>query len=87
MTALDATGVHALEQFASRLRKAGKVLLICGARDQPSREIEGSDFLRHVGEENVLPHVQAALARARGLLGDFGGVGRETAAAMARQSL
>ncbi|HEY0308517.1 MAG TPA: SulP family inorganic anion transporter [Acidobacteriaceae bacterium] len=87
MTALDATGVHALDQFANRLRKAGKVLLICGVRDQPSREIEGSDFLRHVGEENVLPHVQAALARARALLGDFGGVGREVAAMMARQSL
>ena len=87
MTALDATGIHALEQFSDRLRKAGKVLLMCGARDQPSRLISGSDFLLHVGEENVLPHIQAALARARTLLGNFGGVGRETAAAMARQSL
>ncbi|MDR3734348.1 MAG: SulP family inorganic anion transporter [Acidobacteriaceae bacterium] len=87
MTALDATGIHSLEQFADRLRKAGKVLLLCGARDQPSRVIEGSDFLQHIGEANVLPHVQAALERARQLQGDFAGVGREVAAAMARQSL
>ena len=79
MTALDATGIHALEQFSDRLHKAGKTLLLCGARDQPSRLISGSDFLKHVGAENVLPHVQAALARAQGdpgrLRGDWPGVG------------
>ena len=79
MTALDATGIHALEQFSDRLRKAGKTLLLCGARDQPSRLISGSDFLEHVGPENVLPHVQAALARAREIQGDFEGVGLELA--------
>jgi sulfate permease, SulP family len=79
MTALDATGIHALEQFSDRLRKTGKTLLLCGARDQPSRLISGSDFLKHVGAENVLPHVQAALARAREVQGDFAGVGRELA--------
>jgi SulP family sulfate permease len=79
MTALDATGIHALEQFSDRLHKAGKTLLLCGARDQPSRLISQSDFLQHVGAENVLPHVQAALARAREVQGDFEGVGRELA--------
>ena len=64
MTALDATGIHALEQFSERLRKTGKRLLLCGARDQPSLLISRSGFLDHVGPENVLPHVQAALARA-----------------------
>ncbi len=79
MTALDATGIHSLEQFSERLHKAGKTLLLCGARDQPSRLILQSDFLKRVGAENVLPHVQAALARAREVQGDFEGVGREMA--------
>jgi SulP family sulfate permease len=79
MTALDATGIHALEQFSDRLRKAGKTLLMCGARDQPSRLIARSDFLDHVGAVNVLPHVQAALARAKEIQGDFAGLGREMA--------
>jgi len=78
-TALDATGIHALEQFSDRLHKAGKALLLCGARDQPSQFIARSDFLKHVGAENVLPHVQAALARAREIQGDFAGIGRELA--------
>ncbi len=87
MTALDATGIHALEQFADRLRKAGKTLLLCGARDQPSRLISRSDFMKHVGEPNVLPHVQAALARAREIQEDFGGVGYELATEMERHPL
>jgi sulfate permease, SulP family len=74
MTALDATGMHALEQFSERLQRTGRILLLCGARDQPSRLISGSDFLQHVGAENVLPHVRAALARAYEIQRDFAGV-------------
>jgi len=87
MTALDATGIHALEQFADRLHRAGKTLLLCGARDQPSRLIARSDLLAHVGAENVLPHVQAALARAREIQGDFAGIGRELARELERRPL
>jgi sulfate permease, SulP family len=87
MTALDATGIHALEKFSDRLRKRGKTLLLCGARDQPSRLISRSDFLKHIGPENVLPHVQAALARAQELQGDFEGVGRDLAADLAHRPL
>jgi SulP family sulfate permease len=79
MTALDATGIHALEQFHERLSKAGKMLLLCGAREQPSELIARSEFLQHVGAANVLPNVDAALARAREIQGDFAGVGRESA--------
>jgi SulP family sulfate permease len=82
MTALDATGIHALEQFSERLHNSGKTLLLCGARNQPSHLISGSSFLEHVGPENVLPHVQAALARAKEIQGDFGGLGREVASDM-----
>jgi SulP family sulfate permease len=87
MTALDATGIHALEQFSDRLRKAGKTLLLCGARDQPSRLIAQSDFLQHVGAENVLPNVQAALDRTRQLQGDFAGVGQEIARELEHHTL
>ena len=86
MTALDATGIHALEQFSDRLHKAGKTLLLCGARGA-LRLISRSAFLDHIGPENVLPHVRAALARAQELQGDFEGVGRELAADMARHPL
>ena len=79
MTALDATGIHALERFSERLHKAGKVLLMCGARDQPSQLLGRSEFLERVGRENVLPNVQEALARAREIQEDFSGIGHELA--------
>jgi sulfate permease, SulP family len=87
MTALDATGIHALEQFSDRLHKTGKTLLLCGAREQPAHLLSRSDFLKHVGAENVLPHVQAALARARQLQGDFEGVAPDLIADLERHPL
>ncbi|HLK22662.1 MAG TPA: SulP family inorganic anion transporter [Bryobacteraceae bacterium] len=67
MTAIDATGLHALEVFSDRLRKTGRTLLLCGAREQPAQMLEQAEFVHHVGRENILPHVQAALNRAREL--------------------
>jgi len=64
MTAIDATGLHALEMFSDRLRKSGRTLLLCGARNQPSELIARADFVEHIGRENILPHVDAALLRA-----------------------
>jgi sulfate permease, SulP family len=87
MTALDATGLHALETFANRLHKSGRTLLLCGAREQPAELLAGSEFSEHVGRENILPHVQAALARARHIAAAFSGVGPELAAEMGRMSL
>jgi SulP family sulfate permease len=87
MTALDATGIHALEQFSERLHKTGKTLLLCGARNQPSQLISRSDFLKRVGPENVLPNIQAALARVNEIQGDFEGIGRELALEMERRPL
>lgn len=79
MTALDATGIHALEQFSDRLNRAGKKLLLCGAREQPSKFLANSDFLKHLGPENVMPDVRTALQRARDLRGDFEGMGPKLA--------
>jgi SulP family sulfate permease len=65
MTAIDATGLHELERLAERLRATGRTLLLCGARSQPDQLLRQSDFLQFLGEENMLPHVEAALSRAR----------------------
>ena len=80
MTAIDATGLHALEIFSDKLRKTGRTLLVCGAREQPARMLEQADFVRHLGRENILPHVEAALNRAREVNTSFEGLGTEIAA-------
>jgi SulP family sulfate permease len=65
MTAIDATGLHELERLTERLRASGRTLLLCGARSQPEELLRQSTFLQYLGEENMLPHVEAALSRAR----------------------
>jgi len=87
MTALDATGLHALEVFAKRLRKSGRTLLLCGARDQPAELLHRADFVAHIGPENILPHIDAALRRAREINSAFGGIGQEMAHDFERTSL
>ena len=64
MNAIDATGLHALEALSDRLKKSGRLLVLCGARDQPARFLEQAEFVDHVGAENITPHVEAALERA-----------------------
>jgi len=68
MTALDVTGLHAIESFADRLHNSGREILLCGARNQPATLIERSDLYEHVGKESVLPHVDAALGRAQEIM-------------------
>ncbi len=79
MTALDATGLHAIAVLAKRLRDSGRTLLLCGARDQPHALISESDLADEVGRENILPNVDAALTRAQEVYADFSGVGGEFA--------
>jgi SulP family sulfate permease len=67
MTAIDATGLRAIEDVAGWLKKRNRVLLICGALSQPAKLMEQSEFHRHVGSDNILSSVDDALARARSL--------------------
>jgi SulP family sulfate permease len=69
MNAIDATGLHAIEHLADRLRATKRTLILCGVRDQPERMMARAEFHRHVGEQNILPTLEAAIARARALLG------------------
>ena len=65
MTAIDATGIHAIESFAKRLRDSGRALILCGAMEQPSKLLQQSRFIEHLGRENIMPNIQAALDRAK----------------------
>jgi SulP family sulfate permease len=65
MTAIDATGIHAIETFAKRLHASGRIMLLCGAMQQPSKLLHGERFMDCVGRENIMPNIQAALDRAK----------------------
>jgi SulP family sulfate permease len=84
MTAIDATGLHALEAFCDRLKRSGRTLIVCGARRQPAQFLEQAEFIDHIGPRNICSHVQQALDRAREVFADFTGVGQEVARDMAK---
>jgi sulfate permease, SulP family len=79
MTAIDATGLHALESLSERLKKSGRTLILCGAHHQPARFLRQAEFIEHIGPNNIQPHVQAALDRAAQIQGGFSGVGEDAA--------
>lgn len=66
--AVDATGLHALEQLAERLHEQGSELLLCDLRPQPLKLVYRSGLRDRLGRQNVCLTVDSALRRARALL-------------------
>ena len=64
MTALDATGLYAIEEVAKQLHASKRTLILCGAREQPSQLIHQAEFAEVIGEENICDNVREALQRA-----------------------
>jgi sulfate permease, SulP family len=64
MTAIDATGIAALEELADQLKNSGRSMLVCGARPQPAALMNEAGFDRHVGAENICENISEALKRA-----------------------
>lgn len=67
--AIDATGLQALEDLHAKLHAKGKHLILSAPHTQPLAVMENAGFIDRIGRENVCPHIAAALARAREILG------------------
>jgi len=65
MTALDGTGLRAIQETADILHQSGRDLILCGAKPQPSMLMARAEFHRHVGDANICANIGEALARAR----------------------
>ncbi len=64
MTAIDATGLFALQELARELQATQRTLIFCGAREQPRKAIAQAGLEEVIGLENICDNVQAALYRA-----------------------
>ena len=82
MTAIDATGLYAIEQFHEKLHESGRTLILCGVRGQPKRLVYTSNLPRLIGARNILPNIRSALHRAEVIQEQFGGFGDEAAAGL-----
>ncbi len=67
--AIDATGLHALEEFHEKCRRQGTTLLLSGVHAQPLFAFVRVGFDRVVGEENIFGNIDDAMNRAREILG------------------
>jgi SulP family sulfate permease len=65
MTALDATGLFAIEETVRALQATGRTLILCGAREQPAKLLEEAEFEHIIGKDNICENVQAAVQRAQ----------------------
>ena len=83
MTAIDATGIYAIEQFYEKLHTSGRTLLLCGARGEPRKLILTSNLPRRIGARNILPNIRSVLHRAEVIQEQFGGFGDEAASGLA----
>ena len=71
MTAIDATGLQALEDLADLVHGSGRGFILCGAREQPARLMHQAEFEDHVGQGNICFSIADALERARTLYLDL----------------
>lgn len=70
--ALDASGLRALADMHRSCTKTGTQLILSGIHAQPLFALKRSGLLDRFGSENVLPHIDRALARAREILSQSG---------------
>jgi SulP family sulfate permease len=69
VVAMDATGLNALEDLYEKLHRKGKYLVLSAPHTNPLMVMEKAGFIERLGRENVCPHIDAALARSRQILG------------------
>ncbi len=65
MTALDATGLFAIEEVARTLKESGRTLILCGAPEQPAKLIHEAEVEELIGKNNICENVQEAVWRAQ----------------------
>jgi SulP family sulfate permease len=69
MTAIDTTGLGAIEDLARDVGASGRVFLVSGAREQPLALMRRVRFDRRLGAERICATFDDALARAREIHG------------------
>lgn len=69
---IDSTGLHNLEIFIEAAMKAGQQVILSGVNKKVYNAIENAGIVEKLGKENVLNHIDQALARAEELSKQLG---------------
>lgn len=68
---LDSTAINALEGLLIRLKRKHVVLVLSGTPPGPEDLMRRAGLLEQIGAGNVVPNIEAALGRAREILGEL----------------
>lgn len=69
VSSIDAAGINMIEDLLNRCKREGTQLLLSGVHAQPVVALTRAGVLKQLGEENALGNIDAALNRAREILG------------------
>ena len=69
---VDSTGIHNLTNLCSMSRKEGIQIVLSGVNPKVHAVLEHAGFYQLVGEANICPHINVALAKAREIVGEEG---------------
>lgn len=69
VSSIDAAGIQMIEDLLNRCNSEGTRLLLSGVHAQPVVALTRAGVLKRLGEENALGNIDAALNRAREILG------------------
>lgn len=69
VSSIDAAGIQMIEDLLTRCKGEGTQLLLSGVHAQPVVALTRAGVLKQLGEENALGNIDAALNRAREILG------------------
>ena len=67
--AIDASGMHALDEFHDKCRRQGTTLLLSGVHAQPIFAMTKYRLTDKIGDQNLFGHIDDALSRAREIIG------------------
>ena len=65
---IDSTGIHNLEIFIESAQKSGQRIILSGVNKKVYNAIERVGLVTKIGKENILDHIDKALARANELI-------------------
>jgi len=67
--AIDASGMHALDEFHDKCRRQGTILLLAGVHAQPMFAMTGYGLIDKIGEASMFENLDDALKRAGEIVG------------------
>lgn len=61
---IDASGMHALKEFAQKCKNSKTILLLSGIKGQTEKDLERFGLTEMIGKAHIFPHIDKALAKA-----------------------